>query len=317
MSKYQFNRDQLRFIEAGRGIGGLIRKVGTWVVVSMVLAVLYYFLFSSFFHLPEERRLIRERESLTEEYDLLYGKMETLDLVINNLEERDKDIYRTVFKSDPPDIGHYTQSTIALYQALGSTDYYDLVFQTDSIFRRLDQKVDRIERLFEAITASITPDIVSAIPDISPLREFDIHRVGATVGVRIHPYYKTIRMHTGLDVIVTLGTDVLAPAKGVVTDVVRSSRESGNTVTVEHAYGYKTVYAHLSHVFVRKGQEVTKGMIIARVGSSGMSLAPHLHYEIWKEEVLMNPIHFCYAQITPEAYMQLMITGNNSGQSLD
>jgi len=317
MSRYQFNRDQLRFMEAGRGIGNMIRRVSMWIVISMLLSVVYYFLFSSFFNTPEEGNLIRERESLNEQYDLLKGKMETLDLVIGNLEDRDKEIYRTLFKSDPPDIGLETESSIALSQALTSVGHYDLVHQTDTIYKRLCQKAERIDRLFQAIAVSITPEKVAAIPDVIPFRELDIHRVGATVGERIHPYYKTIRLHTGLDIIVTLGTDVLAPANGVVTEVVRSSREAGNTVTIEHAFGYRTVYAHLNDVFVRKGQEVTKGMIIARAGDSGMALAPHLHYEIWKGDELMNPIHFCYAQLTPEAYRQLMIAGYNSGQSLD
>ena len=124
-------------------------------------------------------------------------------------------------------------------------------------------------------------------------------------------------MHHGLDFITDLGADVLAPANGKVIDVSISRRGSGNTLTIEHGFGYQTVYAHLAGVSVRKGQEVTRGMIIARAGNTGMSLIPHLHYEIWKEGKLMNPIHFCYARLTPKEYVQLMIAGYNSGQSLD
>ena len=317
MSKYQFNRDQLRFIEVGRNIRTIVWRIVMAIVASVLLAVLYYFLFSSLFHTYAEKQLIREGQLINQEYDLLRSKMERLDLVLNDLEERDKDIYHTLFKSAPPDIEHETYSSTALDLALTSAGHYDLVHHTDAIYNRLEQKVERINRMFRAIASSITSEKVALIPDMIPLREVDIDRVGATVGERIHPYYKTIRMHNGLDIIAALGADVLAPANGTVTNVTISSRGSGNTLVIEHAFGYRTVYAHLREILVRKGQKVEKGMIIARVGNTGMSFVTHLHYEIWKEEELMNPIHFCYAQLTPAAYRQLMIAGYNSGQSLD
>jgi hypothetical protein len=317
MSKYQFNRDQLRFMEAGRSIKAVVWKVVMAIVVSLLLAVVYYFLFSSFFNTPEEHQLNRERHLLSLEYDKLKGRMETLDLVLDDLEERDREIYRTLFKSDPPDIDQETASSLDIYPATASAGHYDLVYQTNAIYERLEQKAARIDQMFKDIALSITPDKIASIPDVIPLRDIDIHRVGATVGERIHPFYKTIRMHTGLDIIAPLNIDVLAPADGMVSNVSISQRGSGNTLTIEHAFGYQTMYAHLNDILVRKGQKVTKGMIIARVGDSGNSLAPHLHYEIWKREKMMNPIHFCYAQLTPEEYRLLMIAGYNSGQSLD
>jgi len=313
MSKYQFNRDQLRFMEVGRSIKAVVWKVFMAIAVSLALAIVYYFLFSSFFSTPEEQQLIRERKIISQEYERLKGKMETLDLVLDDLEERDKEIYRTLFKSDPPEIEQET----SLYSEIAFTGDYDLVYQTNAIYGKLEQKAEQINRMFKAIAVSITPDKISTIPDILPLRDLDIHRVGATVGERIHPFYKTIRMHTGLDIVAPLNIDVLAPADGIVSNVTISSRGSGNTLTIEHAFGYRTIYAHLNSILVRKGQKVTKGMIIARVGDSGNSFATHLHYEIWKGDEMMNPIHFSYAQFNPEEYRLLMIAGYNSGQSLD
>ena len=316
MSKYQFNRDQLRFMEVGRSIKDLIQKVVLAIVVSLALAVLYYFLFSSFFNTPEEQQLIRESRVITQVYEQLQEKMEALDVVLDDLEERDRDIYRTLFKSDPPDIEFETQSLMTI-QALSSSRNFNLVHQTDTLYRRLEQKADRINRLFRAIALSISSEQIGTIPDVIPLRDFDVVRVGATIGERIHPFYKTIRMHTGLDFPAALGADVLAPANGMVTSVVSSQRGDGNTVIIEHAFGYQTVYKHLINVLVRKGQTITKGMIIARAGNSGMSLAPHLHYEVWRNGEMLNPIHFSYAQLTPDVYWQLMVAGYNSGQSLD
>ena len=316
MSKYQFNRDQLRFIEVGRSIKEMVTKALMAVVVSLALAVLYYFLFSSLFNTPEEQFLIREGRIITQEYERLQGKMEALDLVLDDLEERDRDIYRTLFKSDPPEIDQENKSFISL-QSLSSWGYFNLVRQTDTLYRRLEGRAERINRLFGAIVASITSEKIASIPDVIPLRDFDIVRVGATIGERIHPFYKTIRMHSGLDLPAALGADVLAPADGTVTKVVVSQRGDGNSVTIEHAFGYHTVYKHLDGALVRNGQKVTKGTIIGRAGNSGMSLAPHLHYEVWRDGEMMNPIHYCYAQLSPEEYNQLMMAGYNSGQSLD
>ena len=325
MGRYQFNRDQLRFMEVGRDIKGVVQKMGMGIVVSLVLAVVYYFLFSSFFDTPEERQLLREQKMISQEYEIVKKKMAELDLVVGNLEERDRDIYRTLFKSDPPDIWLETESSIALDRALTSAEYFDLVHQTEDIYKRLDQKTTRINRLFREIAASITPEKIASIPNLIPLQELEIHRVGATVGERIHPFYKTIRMHTGLDYIAALGTNVLAPADGVVTNVA-FSKEAGNTVSITHDFGYRTVYEHLGSddigginngIFVHKGQKVTKGMIIGRTGNSGLSLAPHLHYEVWKGDKMMNPIHFCFSQVSPAEYKQMMVISYNSGQSLD
>jgi len=317
MSKYQFNRDQLRFMEVGKGIKDVIRRILMVVVGSMLLAVIYYFLFSSFFNTSEEQQLIRENRLMVQEYDRWKDRIEEYELVLDNLEERDKDVYRTLFKSDPPNVEQEMPSSFSPYPVLPSAGQYDLVFQTDTIYKKLVQKAERVDELFEAIALSISPEKVASIPNMIPLRDLDISRVGATIGERMHPFYKTVRMHHGLDFITALGADVLAPANGTVTDVSISSRGSGNTLTIEHGFGYRTVYAHLRSVSVRKGQEVTKGMIIARAGDTGMSLIPHLHYEIWKGDKLMNPIHFCYSRLSPKEYTQLMIAGYNSGQSLD
>jgi len=317
MSKYQFNRDQLRFMEVGRSIKAIVWKIVMAVVVSLMFAVVYYFLFSSFFNTPEEQQLIRQHRIMSQEYDQWKEKMEELDMVLDNLEERSSEVYRTLFKSDPPNIEQETPSSFDLYSVLPSAGQYGLVYQTDTIYKRLIQKAERVDELFEAIELSISPEKVKFIPDMIPLRDVDISRVGATIGERIHPFYKTIRLHTGLDFITALGADVLAPANGTVTNVTSSKQGSGNTVTIEHGFGYRTVYAHLESMSVRKGQDVVKGMIIARAGNSGMSLVPHLHYEIWKGDELMNPIHFCYSRLSPKEYAQLMVAGHNSGQSLD
>jgi len=313
MSRYQFNRDQLRFVEVQKGISSIFKRVAVGIVASLLLSVLYYFVFSSFFNTPEEWELIREQQIMGREYEQLGEKMKALNTVLDELEERDREIYRTVFQSNPSELGIHGQSS--LYNALLSSNNFDLVYEAKSAYQKLEYKAGKVNQLFEAIAALLTPDKVGNIPDRIPLREIDLQRVGATVGNRIHPYYKTVRMHTGIDFVAVLGTDVLAPADGVVVELTRSSRGSGNSIAIEHDSGYTTVYAHLQDILVRKGQKVSRGSIIARVGNSGLSWAPHLHYEIRKGAEIMNPVHFFYAQLKPHEYRQLMVA--DSGQSLD
>lgn len=317
MSRYQYSRDQLRFVEVQKGIWNVFRRVVVLVVVSLGLAVVYYFVFSSFLNTPEELELIREQQLMSQEYEQLSEKMRALNTVLDELEERDKEIYRTVFQSFPPDLDMGVHNPVLLYDVLMSSNNFELVFETQSVYQKLAYKAGRVTQLLEDIAVSLRSENVGNIPDRFPLQDVEMQRVGATVGNRIHPYYKTIRMHTGIDLVAQLGTDVLAPADGVVVEVTSSDRGAGNSLTVEHDSGFTTVYAHLSDIRVHKGQRVSRGSILARVGNSGLSWAPHLHYEIHKGEEIMNPMHFFYAQLKPDEYRQLMVAGYNSGQSLD
>ena len=317
MNRYRFNKDQLRVVEARGGIGRMVRKIFSYLIMSLLLAVLYYAMYSAFFYTPEERLLLQEQRLMTQEYERLYEKMTSLEAVLDELEYRDKAIYQSVFKSQPINIGGEENAYIAEHQALVSSDDFALVQQTYRKYEELEQRAQQVEALFQLLNTLVSPEKGRSIPSILPMTEIDIHRVGATVGKRIHPFYKTVREHTGLDLIAALGIDVLVTADGVVQEVRRSSREDGNSITVDHGGGYVTVYSHLQNTLVRRGQKLKQGAIIGRVGNSGLSLAPHLHYEVRKNDKVENPIHYFFSQLFPVEYTQMMVAAYNSGQSLD
>jgi Membrane proteins related to metalloendopeptidases len=154
-------------------------------------------------------------------------------------------------------------------------------------------------------------------PMSSPLRSFSHARVGASVGERINPFYKVPVQHGGLDMIAQMGEDVVAAAPGIVSSVVRSGKGLGNVVEITHAAGYVTRYAHLDAIRVAKGQRVAKGGLIGKVGVSGNSFAPHLHYEVQKDGVKVDPVNYFFASTPPADYMEMLYMSANARQSMD
>ena len=150
-----------------------------------------------------------------------------------------------------------------------------------------------------------------------PVPDLKFAQVGASVGKKMDPFYKVLTMHNGIDLIAGQGTPVLATADGVVLEVKRSGKGSGNIVEIGHDGGYRTLYAHLQDIVVRKGERVKAGRKIANVGMSGNSFAPHLHYEVHRDSLVLDPVNFFFASFSPEDYMKAAYMAATTGQSLD
>jgi murein DD-endopeptidase MepM/ murein hydrolase activator NlpD len=154
-------------------------------------------------------------------------------------------------------------------------------------------------------------------PMTSPLEDFSFAQTGASIGSKVNPFYKVEMQHDGLDLIAPSGKPVLAAADGVVKEVVRSRKGHGNMVVIDHENGYYTKYAHLSEIRTAKGRRVSRGTEIGHVGMSGNSFAPHLHYEVLKDTVALDPVNHMFASVTPEEYINMMILSVSTGQSMD
>ncbi|HBI81632.1 MAG TPA: peptidase M23, partial [Bacteroidales bacterium] len=141
--------------------------------------------------------------------------------------------------------------------------------------------------------------------------------VASSFGMRIHPFYKVLKMHTGMDFTAPTGTEIFATGNGVVIEVKSAQRGYGNHVIIDHGFGFSTLYAHMSKIDVRKGQRVKRGMVIGYVGNTGTSVAPHLHYEVRKNGQPVNPIHYYFNDLTPEQYERLVEIAAQPTQSFD
>lgn len=316
MSKYEFNKEQLKFVENKLGLFGKLKVAFKYLMVSLLLAVIYYVAFAFFFNTKEEERLQRENEILNAEYLRSVEKLDVLDNVIINLKQKDREIYQNVFKSTPPDmLNEYNPD---LYAQLDTSSDKALVNYTSETIKSanfLSHELDsRIDLIFKALEKS---EELAFIPTILPVKGMSVSQIGAGIGEKIHPFYKTKYEHTGIDLLAGIGSEVLSTAKGVVTEVIRSSKRRGNQIRIDHNNTYQTYYAHLGDILVRKGQTVTRGQVIARVGNSGLSFAPHLHYEVSLKGKVVDPVNYFFSDLAPSDYREVLLTALNSGQSLD
>jgi murein DD-endopeptidase MepM/ murein hydrolase activator NlpD len=154
-------------------------------------------------------------------------------------------------------------------------------------------------------------------PMTNPIEDFSFAQTGASVGDKMNPFYKVSMKHNGFDIIAPSGEPVHAVADGVVKEVIKSRKGLGNVVVIDHENGYFTRYAHLADVSAVKGRKVKRGVKIGHVGVSGNSFAPHLHYEVLRDTLVLAPVNHMFASVTPEEYINMMILSVSTGQSMD
>ncbi len=313
MEDYRFDKEKLRFTANRKGFKYYLKKVLKYFVLSVLLAIVYYFVFSIFFDTSSQRSLRRENEKMKEEYERISGRLSSLDTIMGELDERDRDIYGGMFSSIPFSLDNIEYPGLRLHMS-GEGDSTDLMAaysEMELMGRNVSNRLDSLNSILENM------DSLEYIPSIPPLAGFHPSQASASVGMKINPFYKRTVRHDGMDMVAAEGTEVLAPADGKVLSVQRAYKEDGNVVMIKHARGYVTRYAHLGDILVRKGSSVRRGEVIARSGNSGVSFAPHLHYEILLNGEPVDPVHYFFQNITPDEYVETLLYSVNSYQSFD
>ncbi len=319
--KYRFNPDSLSFDREIHTLAKKFWKGFYYFLASLVMSVLYYIVFSFFFDTPQERGLRRENQELILQFELLNKKFDHISVVLADIQQRDDNIYRTIFEAEPiaTSIRNAGIGGVDRYSELEDLSNSKIVIETAKRLDKLSKQVYIQSKSFDEIIglAKRKEEMIANIPAIQPVSNKDLTRVASPFGVRIHPFYKVLKMHTGMDFTAPTGTEIYATGNGVVADVVFSARGYGNTIIIDHGFGYKTLYAHLSKSLVHPGTKVKRGDVIGLVGNTGMSMAPHLHYEVRKNDEPINPINFYFNDLTPAEYDKIIELASQSGQSLD
>lgn len=279
------------------------------------MAILYYVIFALFFSTDTEKRLRDENRMYAKEFPELEKKEKMLSDVVDGLQIRDNMIYEEIFHTSAPTMD--VVSSLDFLMGLDSIPDTDIVIYVEEKLDGLDAGVDMVERNFRSIFASIKDSSFVMPPMSNPLGNFSFAQTGASVGDKINPFYKVKIRHNGLDLIAPAGEPVYASADGVVSDVVRSRKGLGNVITIDHGNGYSTRYAHLADMEVRKGTRVKKGRRLGYVGVSGNSFAPHLHYEVIRDTVVLDPVNHFFASVSPDEFVNMLIMSASTGQSMD
>lgn len=313
MARYILDKD-FNLLKVTRSVSGVLWTCAKWVIATASLAAFYYLIFSLVVNTDEEKRLKRENRLYEKLYPEMEQKEKLISDVVKDLQARDNAIYKQIFKSQAPSVD--PQNSALFFFATDSTADKDIVEYTERRSLALLDMTSRIDSNFkevfsDAASSRTLPPMLVPVPDLK------FAQVGASVGKKMDPFYKVLTMHNGIDLIAGQGTPVIATADGVVLEVKRSGKGSGNIVEIGHDGGYRTLYAHLQDIVVRKGERVKAGRKIANVGMSGNSFAPHLHYEVHRDSLVLDPVNFFFASFSPEDYMKAAYMAATTGQSLD
>lgn len=314
-AKYEFDKTRMEFRKVTHSVWTVLGKAVKYFLVTASLAVVYYVVFSFVISTDSERKLKRENQMYRQMYKDLSAREELVGDVLEGLKVKDDEIYHRLFNSDAPDLGNIYSS--GLLSGVDTIPDRQIVEYSRARLDALCKSSDKVEANFRRIEEVLSDKSVSIPPMSNPLADFAYARTGASVGDRINPFYKVKTFHGGLDLISQQGDDVLASADGVVKEVSHSSKGLGNVVTIDHGNGYQTRYAHLENTRVSKGQKVTRGQKIGQVGMSGKSFAPHLHYEVVKDTLRMDPLNYLFASVSPDDYIGMLFMSVNTGQSMD
>jgi len=320
-TKYKFNHETLSFDRIKLGIRQTFLRLFGYFVASLFLAGIYGFIFAFVFDSPQEKALKREIEQLTLQYELMNREMDNVEKVLGHLQETDDNLYRTIFETEPVP-SSYREGGIGgvnRYTEFEGFSNSELVVETAARLDKIRKKIYVQSQSFDELIAyaSEKEEMLSSIPAIQPLSNKDLKRTASGFGYRIHPIYKISKFHSGMDFTAPTGTEVYATGNGVIETVKSARRELGNHIVIDHGFGYETVYGHLDGFNVRVGQKVKRGDVIGFIGSTGLSTAPHLHYEVLVNGRQVDPALYYFNDLTPEEYDRMLEIASKSGQTFD
>ncbi|MCU0395988.1 MAG: M23 family metallopeptidase [Chitinophagaceae bacterium] len=319
--KYFYNTHTLRYEKLVTPLRVKLLRVFGFIAAALTTSFIIVLIGQKYFPSANERTLQLENSNLKSSLRILDQQIEELEQRMAALEKRDNSVYRSIFEADPiPDSARAKMlEEIAELKKVRSMNQDELVDGIAQQLQRLHNRMQFQQTSFRNIEKMIDrkEDLLAAIPAIQPVSNQDLERVASGFGYRIDPIYKVPKMHAGLDFTAPTGTPIYATADGVVKEANFNSGGYGNHVVVNHGFGYETLYGHMVRIKARRGQRVKRGEIIGWVGNTGKSTGPHLHYEVIKNGIKVDPIYFFYNDLTPEQYNRLLQLAATRNQSFD
>ncbi len=323
--KFIYNTQTLQYEKAVTPLRvKIIRTIGFVLAVTLTSIVIIS-IANNFFPSPKEQAQQREIEQMEYHYSAMNNQIELMSKVLDNVQERDASVHRMLFGMDPIDKdvwnsgvgGHERYANLTKFKNTG-----DLLISTQEKVDKLknqlaiqSQSLDKVQQL-----AADKEVMLASVPAIKPIRSDKLKRNIRSMsgfGWRIHPIFKRRKMHAGIDFTCPSGTPIIATGDGKILKIEKRKSGYGNSIVIDHGFGYKTRYAHMSTIDVKRGEKVKRGQVIGAVGSTGTSTAPHLHYEVIHKGKKVDPIHYCMDGLSPKEYQELVDMAATGNQSFD
>ena len=320
-TKYAFNTKTLAYEELKRSNAQKVFRTFLFLITTLAFSIILIFAAYVFLESPKEKMLKREVAQYKLQNQLMNSRADQMQIVLDELADKDDDIYRIIFEAEPipKEIRQAGYGGADRYAKLEGYNNKEILEVTARKFDKIASQIYVQSKSFDEVyeLAKSKEKMLASIPAIQPVKNTDLKRIASYYGYRIDPIYKVKKFHAGLDFSAPKGTHVFSTGDGVVLKTKKSRRGYGNTIEIDHGFGYTTFYAHNSEIIAKKGDIVTRGQIIAKVGNTGKSTAPHLHYEVRKNKRAINPIYYFYNDLTPEEYELLLDLSKRPSQSLD
>ena len=321
-AKYYYDKKSLSYKEINSN-DNLFFSIFKHVMSSVIIASIITLSLFLFIDSPKEKKLKREIQNLELQYTAILETMKNAELVLDDLQKRDDNIYRMIFGTEPIDesIRKAGFGGINRYEQYKGYNYSDLIIEAKKNIDQLNKQLFIQSKSFDEIInlAKNKTDMLASIPAIQPISNEDLTRMASGFGRRIDPIYKTKKFHYGMDFAAPIGTPIYATGNGLIKKIKksRSKKDYGNYILIDHGYDYESFYAHLDKILVSKGKKVKRGDLIGYVGNTGKSTAPHLHYEVRYKKEKINPVNFYHSDLTPKEYEQMLLIASQENQSFD
>jgi murein DD-endopeptidase MepM/ murein hydrolase activator NlpD len=320
--KYYYDTETCKYERIKTTSGDIFLNALGLLSLTLAMAVGLVVLYSNYFESPRELLLSNEVKEMEYLYQNLNKEVSKLDNELAHLEHRDDNIYRAVLGAEPIDKS-------VREAGIGGVDRYEDIKKKDLVHEdfliKLHERVDKLKRKVY-IESKSQDDVIAlaenkeklfaAIPAIQPVANKELIALASGFGMRIHPVYKVRKMHTGVDFAAAIGTPIYATADGIIDKLEVSFSGYGKQLEIDHGFGYRTRFAHMHGFAVRFGQKVKRGDLIGYVGETGLSTAPHLHYEVFVNGIHVNPIHYFFNDLNAKEYEKVIELASIENQSL-
>lgn len=323
MSKiqYKFNTKSLTYEKITVSIRKRVWQFLSYLATGTVFTAITIFIAYNYFDSPKEKQLKRELSQVNLQYELLNSRVAQINDVLSDIQERDNNVYRTIFEAEPipASIREAGFGGVDRYKTLLGYNNSELMIESTKRIDQISKQLYIQSKSFDELAKLVKnkEQLLACIPAIQPISNKNLKHVPSGYGWRTDPIYKTPEFHAGLDFTANTGTEIYATGDGIVITADAAAQGYGNHVVISHGFGYQTLYGHMSKIAVKIGKKVKRGELIGYVGNTGRSTGPHVHYEVIKNGEKINPVNFFFNDLSPAEYQEMIMLASRPSQSFD